>query len=59
MFKYSDWDKYHLAESIHNSLSIIDQTMVEEPDFNHKKELTRQIEIASLKFINEISDILE
>ncbi len=59
MFKYSDWDKYHLAESIHNSLSIIDQTMVEEPDFNNKKELTRQIETASLKFINEISDILE
>ena len=59
MFKDSDWNKYHLAESINDSLSIIDQTIVEEPDFSNKRNLTELIEKESLKFIDEIKDILE
>ncbi|WP_075344724.1 AraC family transcriptional regulator [Tenacibaculum agarivorans] len=59
IFKNSDWNKYHLAESIDNSLSIIDQTIVKEPDFNNRMSLTEQIEKESLKFINEIKSILE
>ncbi|WP_299222607.1 AraC family transcriptional regulator [uncultured Aquimarina sp.] len=59
MFKDSDWSTYHLAESINDSLSIIDQTIVEEPDFSNKRTLTELIEKESLKFINEIKDILE
>lgn len=59
IFKGSDWNRYHLAESINDSLSIIDQTIVEKPNFNNKGELTEQIEKESLKFINEIKDILE
>lgn len=59
MFKDSDWNKYHLAESINDSLSIIDQTIVKEPNFNNRINLTEQVEKASLKFINEIKDILE
>ena len=58
MFKGSDWNKYHLAESINNSLSIMDHTIVEKPDFNHRKLLTDQIETASMKFINELKEIL-
>ncbi|MEB3345161.1 AraC family transcriptional regulator [Aquimarina gracilis] len=58
-FKDSDWNKYHLAESIDNSLSIIDQTIVKEPNFNNKKRLTEQIEKESMKFIKELKDILE
>lgn len=58
IFKGSSWNKYHLAESIQNSLSIIDQTIVENPDFKDKKNLTKQIEHESLQFINDISDIL-
>lgn len=59
MFKESDWSKYHLAESINDSLSIIDQTIVEEPDFSNKRKLTELIEKESLKFIDEMKDILE
>ena len=59
MFRESDWNKYHLAESIEDSLSIIDQTIVEEPDFSNKRNLTELIEKKSLKFIDEIKDILE
>ena len=59
IFKDSDWNKYNLAKSIDDSLSIIDQTIVKEPDFNHRMNLTEQIEKESLKFINEIKNILE
>ena len=59
IFRGNDWNKYHLAASINDSLSIIDQTIVEEPDFNNKIHLTEQIERESLNFINEINDLLE
>jgi len=59
IFKNSDWNKYHLAQSINDSLSIIDQIIVEKPDFSEKISLTKQIEEESLKFINEIRSTLE
>ncbi|WP_025743306.1 AraC family transcriptional regulator [Aquimarina pacifica] len=58
-FDNSDWNKYHLAESIDTSLSIIDQTIVEAPNFDNKRSLTEQIEKESMKFINELKEILE
>nr|WP_159439407.1 hypothetical protein [Tenacibaculum agarivorans] len=48
-----------MAESIEDSLSIIDQTTVEKPDFNNKRNLTEKIEKESMKFIKELKDILE
>ena len=59
LFKNSDWNKYQLAESINDSLSIIDHTIVNKPDFDNTDTLTGQIETESFKFINEIRDILE
>lgn len=59
MFQDSDWNKYHLVESIDDSLSIIDHTMVENPNFDKKRTLTKQIEKESLEFINELREILE
>ena len=59
MFKNSEWNSYHLAESIDNSLSIIDHTIVEKPDFANRRILTQQIETEALKFINELKAILE
>lgn len=59
MFTENDWNKYHLAESINNSLSIMDHTIVENPDFESRTSLTKQIETESLKFMNELSEILE
>lgn len=59
MFNGSNWDKYHLVESIDNSLMIIDYTMVENPDFGDLKSLTLQIEKESLVFMSELREILE
>ncbi|QOD59372.1 AraC family transcriptional regulator [Polaribacter haliotis] len=59
IFKGSDWNKYHLAESIDDSLSIIDQIIVEEPNFNNKRSLTEKIEKESMKFTRELKGILE
>ncbi len=59
MFKNSDWQKYHLVESISNSLSIIDHVLVAHPDFDNRIDLTEKIETESLKFINELRELLE
>ncbi len=59
LFKNSDWNKYQLAESINDSLSIMEHTIVENPDFENRSVLTAQIETESLKFINELKEVLE
>ncbi|UII75339.1 AraC family transcriptional regulator [Flagellimonas sp. HMM57] len=59
IFKDSDWKKYHLAESIDNSLSIIEQIIVKEPNFNNKRSLTKKIEKESMKFMEELKTILQ
>ncbi|WP_294733810.1 hypothetical protein [uncultured Flavobacterium sp.] len=59
IFKDSNWDKYHLADSIDGSLSIINHVIIENPDFSDTKKLTKQIEIESFKFMNEFQDILK
>lgn len=59
IFSGSDWNKYHLATSINDSLSIIDKTIIENPDFNNIVNLIEQIEKESLNFMNEIKGILE
>lgn len=59
MLKSSDWNKYHLVESINNSLYILDHIIIENPDFDNKIHLTEQIETESLKFINELREILK
>lgn len=59
VFKESDWDKYHLAESIDNSLSIVDQTIVRGADFKDKGSLTDCIDREVMEFIQELCDILD
>jgi len=59
ILKDSNWNKYQLVKSIDNSLSIIDHIILEKLDFDNTEKLTKQIEVESLKFINEIRDILE
>lgn len=50
--------EYQLAESIDNSLSIIEKTTVKKADFSDKKSLTEQINNESLQFINDIKILL-
>ncbi len=59
LFKGSDWQQYHLAENIDSSLTIVDHTLLNDPDFADTAALKEQIETESLKFINEMRDILE
>ena len=59
MFKGSDWNKYQLAASIDNSLSIMDHIILEKPNFNDTDILIEQIEKESFKFMNDIRGLLE
>lgn len=58
IFKESNWDKYHIADSIDNNLLIVDHALVEDADFDNRKRLTEHIAKESLKFITEIRDVL-
>lgn len=58
MFKNSDWNKYHLVENIDNSLMILNQIIIPQPNFNEKEFLTQQIEKKSFDFINDLQEIL-
>lgn len=51
-------DKYHLAESIDQSLMIIDHIIVNHPDFTNAKALSKNIERESLIFMNELKVII-
>ncbi|WP_121967271.1 GyrI-like domain-containing protein [Myroides sp. N17-2] len=59
MFKYSDWNRYHIVESIDDSLEIINHIITKTPDFSNGQNLMKQIEIEALKFIHELSKTLE
>ncbi|MDN5204218.1 AraC family transcriptional regulator [Fulvivirgaceae bacterium BMA10] len=58
IFKGSDWDKYHIPDTIENRFSIVDHILEENPDFNAPHKLTEHIERETLKFINEMEDVL-
>lgn len=59
LFKGSNWDTYEVVESIEKSLSIIDHPIVTIPNFQDPDSLTRQIETESLKFMDDISEVLK
>jgi hypothetical protein len=58
-FKNSDWDKYHIPESIREGFSIVDHMLIENPGFNNLNQLTKQIESGTIEFIKEIADVLD
>ncbi|MEM6344708.1 MAG: AraC family transcriptional regulator [Bacteroidota bacterium] len=59
MFQGSDWHKYPLVETIDERLYIMDNVLVEDPNFNDRTKLIDQIECEALKFINELRGVLE
>ncbi len=59
LFKGSDWDKYEVVESIEKSLSIIDHPLLIGPNLQDPDVLTKQIETESLKFMDEITAVLQ
>lgn len=59
IFKDSDWNKYHVPENIDKSFSIVDNILVNQPDFNDSDFLREKIEEGVMEFIDEIKEILK
>jgi hypothetical protein len=58
LIKESEWTKYRMPASLQGSDSIIENTLVENPDFNNTEELAGQIENETVLFIQEIEKFL-
>ena len=58
LFKESGWRKYHIPSTIKGVDSIMEHTLVDNPDFGDLDALTRQIEKGTLNFINDIEIFL-
>jgi hypothetical protein len=58
LFKKSDWNKYHIVATTKGVDSILEHVLVGDPDFCDPAALTKQIEKATLKFINDIESFL-
>lgn len=57
-FKESNWSKYRIPSKINGADSILECTLVENPDFSDLESLTKQIENGTLKFIKDVTDFL-
>jgi len=58
LVKESDWNKYRIPSTIKGVDSIIEYTLVENPDFSDLDTLTKQIERGTLKFIEDVEEFL-
>jgi hypothetical protein len=56
--KESDWEKYPLVPTTQGYDSIVEQILVEDPDFGDLDTLTKQIEEETLIFIEDMEDFL-
>ena len=57
-FKESKWNKYRIVPTTKDVDSILEHTLVDDPDFRDLDKLTRQIEKETLKFISDIESHL-
>jgi hypothetical protein len=58
LIKASGWNKYRLVSTTKGADSIIEHTLVADPDFGDLEALTGQIETATLEFIKDIENFL-
>jgi len=54
----SGWNKYHLSPSPQSFDSIVENILVDDPDFSDLDNLTKQIEKGALKFIDDVENFL-
>jgi hypothetical protein len=54
LLKEKKWNKYHLPESIKGIDSIIENILIEHPNFDDLDKLTKQIEKGTVKFIDDV-----
>lgn len=57
-FRERNWNKYRLVPTTKDVDSILEHTLVDDPDFRDPAKLTRQIEKETLKFIKDIENFL-
>ena len=58
LVKESDWNKYRIPSNIKGLDSIVEYTLVDNPDFSDLDALTKQIEEGTLTFIKDIESFL-
>jgi AraC family transcriptional regulator len=58
LFKESDWNKYPIVSTTKGVDSILEYTLVSNPDFSDLHALTKIIETETLKFIEDIEGFL-
>ncbi len=58
MFKESSWNKYRIPPTTKGVDSILENILVENPDFGDSDALTQQIERGTLRFIEDVEDYL-
>ena len=58
LFKESDWNKYRIPSTTKGVDSIMENILVDNPDFDDLDTLTKQIEIGTLKFIKDVENFL-
>jgi hypothetical protein len=58
LFRESGWNQYRLVPTTKGADSIIEYDLVETPDFGELETITTQIEIKTLKFIEDIESFL-
>ena len=57
-FKETDWNQYHIVPTTKGADSILEHTLVNNPDFSDLDTLTKQIEEETLKFISDVESFL-
>ncbi len=58
LIKESNWKKYRIPSNTKGVDSIIENILVENPDFNDLDNLTKQIERGTMEFIEDIESFL-
>ena len=58
LIKESDWNRYHIVSTTKGADSILEYILVDNPDFSNLAALTKQIEIATLKFIKDVEQFV-
>lgn len=58
LMSHENTGKYKLSQVLPGVDSIIESTIIEQPDFDHPEDLKMQIEREIIEFINDITDIL-
>ena len=58
LIKESNWNKYLIPPTTKGVDSIIENTLVDNPDFNDLENLTKKIETGTMNFINDVENFL-